>query len=445
TAAQERVVGEIASDLQRETPTSRLVQGDVGSGKTVVALYAMLMAVASRWQGALMAPTELLAEQHHRSITAMLAGSDVRVELLTGSMDPRHRAAALRRIAAGEADIIIGTHALLTDRVRFHSLAVAVIDEQHKFGVHQRAELRSRAEDADPPHPLTPHVLVMTATPIPRTLALSLLGDLEVSTIDELPPGRKAITTRTVDPDRLDEVMRYVRRRLDKGEQAYIVVPAIEPGSPLLDPIDGPRTSRPTGLVEVKTRLEKGPLAGLRLAAVHGRLDRDARECVMQRFRAGEIDALIATTVIEVGVDVPNATVMVILDADRFGLAQLHQLRGRVGRGSKASACILVGRASTPEGQARLEALATLSDGFKLAERDLEIRGFGDVAGIRQSGAPPFKVADLAKDVDLLLMARRDAASLVLGSSGLDDAGAALLRRRVIKSHGKWLGIADTA
>ncbi|HRP63015.1 MAG TPA: ATP-dependent DNA helicase RecG [Phycisphaerales bacterium] len=434
TKSQREVIGEVVKDLTRPTPMNRLVQGDVGSGKTVVALYAMLMAAASGHQAALMAPTEILAEQHFASITQMLHGARVRIELLTGSLKPAERRRIHEALAAGAIDILIGTHALLTRQVTFKSLAVAVIDEQHRFGVHQRALLRTK-QDAGT---LTsPHMLVMTATPIPRTLSLTVFGDLDISTIRELPPGRQPITTRLVPGTKAGEVYRYVGERLDKGEQAYIVVPFVEESD--------------SGLKDVQSHLDwliAGPLAGRRLAAMHGRLKRDEREAVMDRFRAGEIDALVATTVIEVGVDVPNASLMVIEHADRFGLAQLHQLRGRIGRGAAKgpkSVCVLIADPKTEDGQARVEAIAATTDGFEIAEKDLEIRGPGELFGARQSGLAPFLVADLSRDVDLLRMARRDAEQWIDENPHLDGPRDALLRRRLFKAHGKALGLADVA
>ncbi|MCL4741324.1 MAG: ATP-dependent DNA helicase RecG [Phycisphaerales bacterium] len=430
TPGQEEALGEVVRDLTSETPANRLIQGDVGSGKTVIALYAMLLAVASGRQAALMAPTELLAEQHHGLITASLEGSRVRVGLLTGSMPRAERERTLARIAAGEVDLVVGTHALLTEAVRFRSLALAVIDEQHRFGVHQRATLREKGADGD----TTPHVLVMTATPIPRTLAITLFGDLDVSTIRGLPPGRRPVTTRVVAPDKRREVYEFVRRRIEGGGQAYVVVPTIgdEPGEGEIADVRG-----------VLRELEAGPLAGLRLAALHGRLKGSTRDHVMARFRAGLVHALVATTVIEVGVDVPNASVMVVEHADRFGLAQLHQLRGRVGRGSRRSVCILIAEGSTPESQQRLRVLAETNDGFVLAERDLEIRGPGEVFGARQSGAAALRVADLMRDRDLLTLARRDARDWIERSPRLDRMDEALLRRRVLKAHGAEFGLGD--
>ncbi len=433
TKGQESAVREIVADLRREAPANRLVQGDVGSGKTVVALYAMLMAAASGRQAALMAPTALLAEQHFASLSALLGGSRVRLALLTGASAGEERAALLRRIGEGDVDIVVGTHAILTETVRFASLAVAVIDEQHRFGVHQRARLREKADDAGS----APHVLVMTATPIPRTLSLTVFGDLDVSVIKGLPPGRKPVATRVVGPEKAPDVYAFVRDRVAKGEQAYVVTPTIEG--------EAAGQSGAAGVRETLERLEAGPLAGLRLAPMHGRLKRETREKVMERFRAGEIDVLVATTVIEVGVDVPNASVMVVEGAERFGLAQLHQLRGRVGRGSGKAVCALIAQPTTEDGAARLAVIASTTDGFVLAEKDLEIRGPGEAIGARQSGAAPFRAAEFPRDTQLLLMARRDAEAWVRRSPDLAGPGEGLLRRRVMKAHGKELGLAGVA
>lgn len=443
TESQDQVIRDLIRDLTTGTPTNRLIQGDVGSGKTVVALYAMLMAVASDHQATLMAPTEILAEQHFASISAMLRGSRVRAELLTGSVESDQRASILARAASGDVDILIGTHALLTESVRFASLAVAIIDEQHRFGVHQRATLRAKATGAGDaaglPDNQTPHVFVMTATPIPRTLAITLFGDLDISVITGMPPGREPVATRVVGPEQRDEVYRHVRERLEGGEQAYIVVPAIDPSADG-DVQDGK-------LEDVRTclrRLESGPLAGKRLAALHGRLKRQTRESIMERFRAGRIDAIVATTVIEVGVDVPNATMMIVENADRFGLAQLHQLRGRVGRGKRRSLCVLIaGAGVTEEARRRLTVMESTRDGFVLAEKDLELRGPGEMFGTRQSGMAPLKVADLSRDLDLLKLARRDAAAWIAESPALARPEEALLLRRLLKLHGPWLGLGD--
>ncbi|MBM4108215.1 MAG: ATP-dependent DNA helicase RecG [Phycisphaerae bacterium] len=443
TPGQDAVVKDIVKDLSSPTPTNRLIQGDVGSGKTVVALYAMLMAVADGKQAALMAPTEILAEQHGASMGRMLEGSRVRLALLTGSTPEDQRASILRGLEGGEVDLLVGTHALLGERVRYASLAVAVIDEQHRFGVHQRAVLRSKGtvqQGGPAPSPLddtvTPHVLVMTATPIPRTLAITLFGDLDVSTIAGLPPGRQPVRTIVVGPDDRPAVYRRLRQKLDAGEQAFVVVPVI----------DGAEEEGDSGLKGVRAlvrELQGGPLEGKRLAALHGRLKPSTRDLVMGRFRAGLIDALVATTVIEVGVDVPNATNMIVEHADRFGLAQLHQLRGRVGRGEKASACVLIADPTTEDAQDRLKVMERVSDGFALAERDLEIRGPGELFGTRQSGLPPFKVADLRQDLGLLTAARRDAAAWIDASPGLSHPQERLLLRRLVKTYGASLGLGD--
>ncbi|MDH3584309.1 MAG: ATP-dependent DNA helicase RecG, partial [Phycisphaerae bacterium] len=381
TASQDQVVADIHRDLVRDRPMNRLLQGDVGSGKTVVALYALLMATASQMQGVLMAPTELLAEQHFLSITQMLEGSNVRIALLTGSLTRGERDAVLYRIERGEIDIVIGTHALLTETVQFNQLALVIVDEQHRFGVVQRAALRSKAAEAA----TVPHTLVMTATPIPRTLSLTIFGDLDVSTITHLPPGRQPIDTRVVEPEKSDEVYAHVAQRLAAGEQAYVVLPAIDDGD--------------LGLKAVRSHaamLEQSHFADLRLATLHGQLRQQTRQRLMQRFRDRGFDALVATTVIEVGVDVPNASIMVIEHAERFGLAQLHQLRGRVGRGTRKSLCVMIAEPVTESAQQRMAAIAGTTDGFAIAEADLKIRGMGELLGTRQAGLPPLKVADLS-------------------------------------------------
>jgi len=430
TEGQESAVAELVRDLTKKRPMNRLLQGDVGSGKTVVALYAMLMAIASKHQAAMMAPTELLAEQHFASISSLLAGSRVRIELLTGSMKAAAKRTLLKRLEDGEIDILVGTHALLTETVNFHSLAIAVIDEQHRFGVHQRAKLRAKAADEFS----IPHVLVMTATPIPRTMSLTVFGDLDISTIQGLPPGRKPIATRHVPAAKAPEVYDYVAKQLSAGAQAYIVVPVIDESE--------------SGLKAVSTHLNElaqGPLRGRKLAAMHGRLDRDERDAIMKQFRDGKIDALIATTVIEVGVDVPNASIMVIEQADRFGLAQLHQLRGRVGRGSRKSVCVLIADPITDDGKARLDAIVSTTDGFIIAEKDFEIRGPGELFGSRQSGVAPFRVAELPRDMALLRMARRDAAEWIKKNPTLAGDTDALLRKRLLKAYGETLGLGDVA
>lgn len=446
TADQAKVAGEIAKDLSQTTPTNRLIQGDVGSGKTVVALGAMLRAIAHGHQAALMAPTELLAEQHYLSISDMLKGSSTRIALLTGSMPADQRSAVVAMIGSGDVDLVIGTHALVSDSVEFNSLAVAIIDEQHRFGVEQRAKLRVKGGDEFSDE--TPHVIVMTATPIPRTIGLTIFGDLDISTIEHLPVGRKEITTKLVTPDKRSVVYGWVAEKIGQGQQVFVVVPAIEPGGKTSATLHGDGTAHggkgPTrNLRDLMKELEGGELNGLKIAAMHGKLKRETRERIMHKFREGEIDCLIATTVIEVGVDVPNAAVIVIEDADRFGLAQLHQLRGRVGRGEQQSVCVLIADPKTDDGKLRLQAMVESSSGFVLAQRDLEIRGPGDVFGTRQSGMPPFKVANPLEDHELLGMARRDAAEWIGRSAKLDGEGEGLIRRRLLKAHGEWLGVGD--
>jgi ATP-dependent DNA helicase RecG len=439
TAAQDKVIAELKADLSKPTPTNRLIQGDVGSGKTIVALYAMLMAVASGKQAALMAPTELLAEQHHANISRILKGSGIRVELLTGAMDALERERIVAGLADGRVHLAIGTHALITESVRFKDLAVAIIDEQHRFGVHQRAELRAKGTGTGF-MAVTPHVVVMTATPIPRTMAITLFGDLDTSIIEGLPPGRKPVKTKVVSAEKRAEVYAALLKRLEKGERAYVVVPTIG------DEESGATSYEDGELLSVRSvvrELEAGPLKGKRIAALHGRLRRQTRDAVMERFRAGLIDVLVATTVIEVGVDVAEATAMIVEHADRFGLAQLHQLRGRVGRGSKESVCYLIGDATTEGAIARLQVMEKSNDGFVLAEKDFEIRGPGELFGTKQSGLPPFKVADLIRDRELLGMARRDAAEWVARSPLLGQPEEALVKRRLLKAYGESLGLVD--
>lgn len=428
TTQQANVIREIASDLARPAPMNRLLQGDVGAGKTVVALYGMLLAAATGHQAALMAPTELLAEQHLASIRSMLADSDVEIVLLTGGLPAAVRRDRLERIEAGDVDIVIGTHALLTESVRFKSLALAVVDEQHRFGVAQRAALREKSASPDS----VPHVMVMTATPIPRTLSLTLFGDLDVSVIEGRLPGRAPVVTRVVAESKRDDVYRYLAQRLEKGEQAYVVVPAIDESE--------------LGLVDVNSHLERlvsGPLAGFAVEPMHGRLDATEREAVMGRFRSGQTQCLVATVVIEVGVDVPQATTMVVEHAERFGLAQLHQLRGRVGRGSERGVCALIGTPATEEARKRLEAIGSTEDGFAIAELDLGIRGPGELFGARQSGLPPFRVADLVRDVELLNRARSDARAWIERSPELAAPEEQLLRRKLLVVYGEALGIGD--
>ncbi len=412
TGAQRRVLAEILRDLARPHPMNRLLQGDVGSGKTVVAATALLRGVGGGTQGALMAPTEILAGQHYLTLRALLDPLGVHVTLLIGGLSRAARGDALEHVRDGRADVVVGTHALIEGDVEFHRLGLAVVDEQHRFGVLQRAALRAKGG--------RPDVLVMTATPIPRTLALTLYGDLDVSTLDELPPGRSPIRTFHRPSGRRPQVYEFVRSQVTEGRQAYVVCP-------LIDESDKLAAEAATHLAD---RLRAGPLRGLRVEVLHGRMKVDERDRAMQALRAGGIDVLVATTVIEVGIDVPNATVMVVEDADRFGLSQLHQLRGRVGRGAYQSYCILIADPNTPEAEARLGVMVETTDGFRIAQRDLEIRGIGELvglpesgggedtdadrpAGLRQHGMSDLRVADLITDQAWLERARTDAAALL--------------------------------
>jgi ATP-dependent DNA helicase RecG len=395
-ADQERAIAEIDGDLARSTPMHRLLQGDVGSGKTVVALYALLRGVEAGRQGALMAPTETLAEQHFLTVDELCAPLGVRVSLLTSSLRAREHALARQLIASGDAHLVVGTHALIQKEVDFHDLAVAVVDEQHRFGVGQRSALVEGR---------SPHVLHMTATPIPRTLALTVYGDLDTSELAVLPANRKPIVTAWVTEDRSSEAYRRLRRHLDEGRQAYVVCPLIEESE-----------TRVARAAEAEAeRLRAAELRGYRVGCLHGRLRPGDRRALMASFKAGELDVLVATTVIEVGVDVPNATIMIVQEADRFGLAQLHQLRGRVGRGAEQSYCLLVSRPReelTEGAVERLEAMVASTDGFELAERDLEIRGEGQLLGARQSGLSDLRFVRLRRDRELLERARDAARSL---------------------------------
>lgn len=394
TNAQRRVTDEILADLAANRPMHRLVQGDVGSGKTVVAALAALRAVASGHQASLMAPTEILAEQHFRKIAAWLEPLGIRTAWLTGRLKTAEKNAALEAVASGEARIVIGTHALIQEGVKFANLGLAIVDEQHRFGVAQRLALRTRPESA-----LVPHLLMLSATPIPRTLAMSYLADLDVSVIDELPPGRTPVVTKTVKTSRKDDVLSVVRSVVAQGRQVYWVCPLIEESNKLdLTPATVCRD-------DLQQRLPD-----LTVGLVHGAMPAAEKDAVMQDFVSGLTQILVATTVIEVGVDVPNATLMVIEHAERFGLAQLHQLRGRVGRGAAQSACILLfGEDISPAGWERLKAIRDTTDGFEIARRDLEMRGPGEFLGERQSGTPLLRFADLDRDEALLAAARRTA------------------------------------
>ena len=426
TAAQNRVIAELRTDLARQEPMNRLLQGDVGSGKTVVALYAMLMAVAAGKQAALLAPTEILAEQHFYSISNLLAKSRVQMELLTAGTSAAKRTDILTRLASGELHMIVGTHSLLGDPVEFRHLALLVVDEQHKFGVEQRAMLRHRQANV--------HTLVMTATPIPRTLAMTYFGDLDVSIIDGLPPGRCPIATRKITSRQLPEVYQYMEQQLRAGRQAYVVAPAIEEGVKELDNVNAVLTDMAAHLP-----------ADVRIQPLHSRLTAEERRQTMERFRAGEIDVLVSTTIIEVGVDVPNATLMLIRQAERFGLAQLHQLRGRIGRSNLKSLCILCSDDDSDEAQARLSAMVKNASGFRVAEEDLRLRGMGQMVGTRQSGMPEFLFPDFLMEIPFLQMTRRDAAAVILADPHLISPEHARLRHEVYRRYESTLLLADVA
>ncbi len=421
TAAQKRVLKEIAGDMEKPYPMRRLLQGDVGSGKTIVAFEAAIIAIENGCQVALMAPTEILAQQHYFSARRILESAGYRIVLLTGSVESDRKRDIRRHIAQGNAHLVIGTHALLEETVEFHNLGLVIVDEQHRFGVMQRLKLMRKSNEEGPEantplhskvaprgasEPPEPDVLVMTATPIPRTLALTLYGDLDLSVLDELPPGRNPIVTRRVSDERSAEVWDFVRKQVTAGHQAYIVYPVIE------DNEEGELKAA----LKMYKELSNQTFPDLKVALLHGRLDNDLKEQVMRRFQSGELNILVATTVIEVGVDVANATVMVIEHAERFGLSQLHQLRGRIGRGAAKSYCILMtGGKVSEEGERRLDAMVRTSDGFQIAELDLELRGPGEFFGTRQSGIPNFRVASLIRDRQILEAAKREAAAVVAG------------------------------
>ena len=478
TAAQKRTLGEIVGDMRMPNPMRRLLQGDVGSGKTIVALQAMLVAIENGYQAALMAPTEILATQHYLAARKLLERSSrkYKIVLLTGSFDEDRKRTNRGMINRGEAQLVIGTHALIEEKVEFDNLGLVVVDEQHRFGVLQRFKLMKK------PNQPEPDVLVMTATPIPRTLALSLYGDLDVSILDELPPGRTPIATRRVPDERSAEVWEFVRKQVKLGRQAYVVYPVIEGNSddqPELDfSHDEEKASvqAPVAQAKKKTRkgktpdlfsgavkeanpaaksglksavamhekLRTGPLAGLKVGLLHGRLNADDKEVIMRRFQRGEINVLVATTVIEVGVDVPNASVMVVEHAERFGLAQLHQLRGRVGRGAAKSYCVLItGERVSEEAEERLNAMVRTQDGFELAELDLSMRGPGEIFGTRQAGLPEFRVANLVRDKALLELAKREAEYFLNHPEAFSEGERARVRTRLKEAWQRRYGLVE--
>ena len=443
TEAQQRAVGEIEADLKRSSPMNRLLQGDVGSGKTIVAAFASLQVVEDNCQVALMAPTEILAEQHYRNLSAYFQALPVRTGLLTGSLGKKARDSMYRETAAGEINVLVGTHALIQDPLSFSRLGLVIIDEQHRFGVAQRARLRGKSGRGTGQ---VPHLLIMTATPIPRTLAMTLYGDLDVSVIDELPPGRQPVQTRVYREPERDEVYRIIGRQLERGSQVFVVYPLIEE-SEKLDLRDATRMSE-----DLRRRFP-----GFSIGIVHGRMKREERDRIMREFREGLVALLVATTVIEVGIDIPEATLMIVEHAERFGLSQLHQLRGRVGRGREPSTCILVsgavvapdsrihreqeltfepgegGEEESTEHRAerRLRVMELTTDGFRIAEEDLKIRGPGDILGTRQSGFPVLRFAVFPRDFSILRLARKEAFELVAEDPGLSREGRVAAREMV--------------
>jgi ATP-dependent DNA helicase RecG len=445
TGAQKRALKEIASDMEKPFPMRRLLQGDVGSGKTIVAFEAAIVAMENGYQVALMAPTEILAQQHYFSARRILETSGYRIVLLTGSMEDERKRETRRHIAQGDAQLVIGTHALIEQKVEFAKLGMVIVDEQHRFGVLQRFKLMKKSSEdrvgmgdstvrpeQNPAASPEPDVLVMTATPIPRTLALTLYGDLDVSVIDEMPPGRTPIVTRCVSDERSPEVWDFVRKQVAAGHQIYVVYPVIE---------ENEETELKAAMKMYK-ELSKRIFPELRVAVLHGRMEPDLKEQVMRLFQKGELDILVSTTVIEVGVDVANATVMVIEHAERFGLAQLHQLRGRIGRGAAKSYCVLMtGGKVSEDGERRLDAMVRTNDGFQIAELDLELRGPGEFFGTRQAGMPSFQVANLIRDRQLLEAAKREAAAVLAGpnpeitQAEIDEA-LRHMRTRWHKSYG---------
>jgi ATP-dependent DNA helicase RecG len=444
TAAQKRVLKEIAEDMQRPHPMRRLLQGDVGSGKTIVSFQAAIIAIENGYQVALMAPTEILAQQHYFSARRILENAGYRIVLLTGSLEPDRKREIRRHIAQGNAQLVIGTHALLEEKVEFAKPGLVIVDEQHRFGVMQRLKLMKKSGEANgtresevtvaraalkdtPPTFPEPDVLVMTATPIPRTLALTIYGDLDLSVLDELPPGRTPIVTRRITDARSPEVWDFVRKQVAKGHQVYVVYPVIAESE----------ETELKAAVKMYRELSTKLFVDLKVGLLHGRLDPDLKDQVMRMFQKGELQILVATTVIEVGVDVPNATVMVIEHAERFGLAQLHQLRGRIGRGAAKSYCVLMtGGKVSEEGERRLDAMVKTNDGFQIAELDLELRGPGEFFGTRQAGMPSFRVANLIRDRQLLELAKREAAAVIAGPN--DQISQVEISRALVAMRTRW-------
>ena len=430
TGAQRRAVGEAAADMASGKPMNRLVQGDVGSGKTAVAAACAFLCVRAGNQAAMMAPTEILARQHYESLSALLRPAGVRVGLLTGSLGAAGKRKVYAALASGELDLVVGTHALLSGGVAFARLGLVITDEQHRFGVAQRAALSAKAESPGGDGGITPHVLVMSATPIPRTLALIIYGDLDVSVIDELPPGRAPVQTMVVGEDKRARMYGFVRAQVAQGRQAYIVCPTVE-AAELDAPDGGPPPMDLKAVTAYAEQLQTEVFPDLWVGLVHGKLKAREKEAVMAAFSRGELDVLVSTTVIEVGVDVPNASLMIVENAERFGLSQLHQLRGRVGRGKFQSYCVLVTSTRNPQSRERLRVLVKTNDGFRISEEDLKLRGPGDFFGSRQHGLPQLHIADLAGDVRLLKEAQAAAEELLGLDPGLAAPEHASLRERV--------------
>ena len=417
TNAQFRCINEAIGDMKGTTPMNRLIQGDVGSGKTLVAAGGVYFAVKNGSQVALMVPTEILAEQHYNTFNELMSKLGIKTALLTGSTPAASRREILEQLESGEIDLCVGTHALLSDKIVFNNLGLVITDEQHRFGVAQRNTLSKKSKDV--------HVLVMSATPIPRTLSLIIFGDLSISILDEMPPGRKEVDTFVIDSGKLDRALGFVRKQLDKGNQAYLVYPLIETDEESILDLQS--------ATERYNQLKSRQLKGYSVALLHGKMKAKEKEQIMRDFKDGKIQALVSTTVIEVGVDVPNATIMLIENAERFGISQLHQLRGRVGRGSDKAYCILVSDARGDVARKRLSAMRSTNDGFKLAEYDLQLRGPGDFFGHRQHGLPLLKVADLASDLDVLNSAQECAQTILANDPKLEQPKHKELKNSVEK------------
>ncbi len=416
TNAQERVIHEITADMRSNKPMNRLLQGDVGSGKTVVAIYAILVAIANGYQAAFMAPTEILSEQHFQTLQKYLQHSHVRMQLLTGSTNSKYKKDALEQIRNGQIDLVIGTHALIEETVQFQKLGLVVIDEQHKFGVIQRLKLKEKG--------FSPDVLIMTATPIPRTLSITLFGDLDISILDEMPPGRTPIKTFWISKDKENEAYKFIQEEISKGRQVFIVYPLVEE-SAVLD--------LKAAVTEAR-KLQHDVFPACKVGLLHGQMKSGDKDKIMTDFKEKRYDILVSTVIIEVGIDVPNATVMVVEHAERFGLAQLHQLRGRIGRGSEQSYCLLLGNPKTNEARERLRIMTKTCDGFKIAEMDFKLRGPGEFFGTRQHGLPELKVSDLIRDFPILKQARTDAFEIVSRDPHITQETHQKIRKKVLET-----------